>query len=377
MTQPMAKLPKKIVGGAKPTPDGEFNKLLKSEKIKTLMKSHDRSFYVHLAVIVLCGTIDLWLAFIWIGTILTAALVGSTSGVISGWIGHLGHDTGHGQAPKGNMRLQRAFQLFLGPVCLGFSSTWWIAKHVTHHKYSNWEGSDLDLNLPVALTANQAKERGMDENSFLIKNARWIFPLLLPFQAMNARYSSIRYLLGSKDSWKKKTIQYSGIAFHFVLYGVLLYAIVVGAGWQSAITFFVFHQGVHGFYNACVFATNHKGMPIMPRDQKPEWLDLQILTSRNVRVEWRIFRGRFGWIPERIVDEFVTWMYGGLNYQIEHHLFPTMPRANLRKARPLVIEFCRTHGYEYYETGVIRSYREVLQNFEKVRLDLIDSPMGA
>ncbi len=51
------------------------------------------------------------------------------------------------------------------------------------------------------------------------------------------------------------------------------------------------------------------------------------------------------------------WMMGGLNYQIEHHLFPSMPRANLRFAQPIVQQYCERIGMPYLSTGVIESYR--------------------
>ena len=73
------------------------------------------------------------------------------------------------------------------------------------------------------------------------------------------------------------------------------------------------HQAVFGLYMGCSFAPNHKGMPIIEPDEKLDYLRRQVLTSRNVRGGW-----------------FIDQLLGGLNYQIEHHLFPSMPRANLR-----------------------------------------------
>ena len=57
---------------------------------------------------------------------------------------------------------------------------------------------------------------------------------------------------------------------------------------------------------------------------------------------------------------------GGLNYQIEHHLFPSMPRANLRRARPLVRAFCAEHGIPYHETGLVESYRQASAHLHDV-----------
>src|ERR671912_590009 len=79
-------------------------------------------------------------------------------------------------------------------------------------------------------------------------------------------------------------------------------------------------------YLGCSFAPNHKGMPTLTEADQLDFLRRQVLTSRNVRG-----------------SRFVDFLLGGLNYQIEHHLFPNMPRPNLRHAQPLVREFCRRH----------------------------------
>ena len=68
-----------------------------------------------------------------------------------------------------------------------------------------------------------------------------------------------------------------------------------------------------------------------------------MLTSRNVRGGC-----------------FTDMLLGGLNYQIEHHLFPSMPRPTLRAAQPLVRAYCRQHAISYSETSLFGSYRAVL-----------------
>jgi fatty acid desaturase len=59
-------------------------------------------------------------------------------------------------------------------------------------------------------------------------------------------------------------------------------------------------------------------------------------------------------------------VYGGLNYQIEHHLFPSMPRSNLRRAQPLVRAYCAERGISYAEDGVVGSWRDILHHFGNV-----------
>jgi fatty acid desaturase len=99
----------------------------------------------------------------------------------------------------------------------------------------------------------------------------------------------------------------------------------------------------------CSFAPNHKGMPIFEKNDKTDYLRRQVLTSRNIH------GGRF-----------TDFTLGGLNYQIEHHLFPSMPRPNLRRAQAVVRAFCAHHGIPYYETSLLHSYTQVLRHLHQV-----------
>ena len=78
------------------------------------------------------------------------------------------------------------------------------------------------------------------------------------------------------------------------------------------------HQAATGIYLGLVFAPNHKGMALVDASAPLDALRAQVLTARNVRAH-------------PVVD----WCYGGLNYQIEHHLFPALPRHRLRAASRL------------------------------------------
>jgi fatty acid desaturase len=97
-------------------------------------------------------------------------------------------------------------------------------------------------------------------------------------------------------------------------------------------------------------------------DADTNWghLEKQVLTSRNVK-------------GGLVTD----WMMGGLNYQIEHHLFPSMPRANLRFAQPIVEKYCQKIGMPYLNTGVIESYRMGLGHMHEVGSELRDQTKAA
>jgi len=114
-----------------------------------------------------------------------------------------------------------------------------------------------------------------------------------------------------------------------------------------------------GFYMGAVFAPNHKGMALIDRDAPVDFLHRQVLTTRNVK-------------PNFLVD----YLLGGLNYQIEHHLFPSIPRNKLGQARLIVQKFCHERSIPYRESGLSQSYFEVLRYLHAV-VEPLRSPAQA
>jgi fatty acid desaturase len=121
--------------------------------------------------------------------------------------------------------------------------------------------------------------------------------------------------------------------------------------------FFLVHHAVFGVYLGMTFAPNHKGMPHPTGNE--DYLRKQVLTSRNVK-------------GGRLTDVAL----GGLNYQIEHHLFPAMPTPNLPKAQPIVKAYCEQAGVSYEETDLITSYRQALRHLHAVGAPLREARRG-
>ncbi len=133
---------------------------------------------------------------------------------------------------------------------------------------------------------------------------------------------------------------------HFVAYVALL-ALTLSC--LQALLFAGIHKGIQGVYLGCSFAPSHKGMPVMTEEQSRDPLLRQVLTSRNVRG---------GPLTDLVL--------GGLNYQIEHHLFPSMPRPNLRLAHPVVVRFCAERGVPFAETSARAAYAAGLRHLHTV-----------
>ncbi|MDX6355940.1 MAG: hypothetical protein QOF98_2843, partial [Streptomyces sp.] len=118
--------------------------------------------------------------------------------------------------------------------------------------------------------------------------------------------------------------------------------------WQ-AVAFAALHHALFGLHLGCAFAPNHKGMAMPEEGARWGHLRRQVLTSRNVR-------------GNPVTD----FLLGGLNYQVEHHLLPSLPRPHLRLAQPMVRAYCRRLGIPYTETGLFASYAQALGHLRDV-----------
>lgn len=155
----------------------------------------------------------------------------------------------------------------------------------------------------------------------------------------------------------KAKIQYpiterSLIAVHWIAYAALLFSTM---SLPTAAAYCLVNQLVSGFGLALAFGVGHNGMPIYDADSRPQFAELQVRTTRNVH------DSAFG---------FTGWFMGGLHFQIEHHMWPTMPRHSLAKAAPAVREMCAKHNVPYHCTGLWEGTGEVLSHLAEVATEL-------
>jgi fatty acid desaturase len=284
-----------------------------------------------------------WAAFVLVGDSWWQLAVAAFLGVMFTQIGFLGHDAGHRQI-SGSRRASRILGVLLGNLGIGLSYGWWVEKHNRHHVHPNTEGADPDIGMKVlAFTETQARaSRGLSRMVF-----RWqaylFFPLLLG-EAFSIHVASIRSL-ASRDSGTRPA-EAALLGIHFAGY---LTAVFLVLSPLKAVVFILVQQGLFGVYLGIAFAPNHKGMPILSPADSTDFLRRQVLTSRNVRG---------GWLTDNAL--------GGLNYQIEHHLFPSMPRPALRHAQPLIMEYCQQHGLPYCQASLVGSYAQALRYLSAV-----------
>jgi fatty acid desaturase len=262
-------------------------------------------------------------------------------------IGFLAHEAGHRQvfddARKNDILGRICFNLLLGG-----SFAAWRDKHNEHHANPNIEDHDPDINLKaIAFSPEQAQEkRGLYR--LTVRYQAFLLVPLLCFEAPSLRMVTYRYLVTRRPSgtWIEAVL----IVVHYVLYFGLLFTVLDLPG---VIAFTAINYALFGIHLGAVFAPNHKGMPILEREDSLGFLRRQVLTSRNMKA-----------------GALTDFMTGGLASQIEHHLFPTMPRNRLREAERIVKGFCAEHGIPYCETGALESYVEVFRHLHDVSASL-------
>jgi fatty acid desaturase len=285
-----------------------------------------------------------WAAFFALGRSWWQLPVAVFLGIMFGQCGFIGHDAGHRQI-SGSKRLDNLIGRVHGNLLIGLSYGWWISKHNRHHSHPNQVGRDPDIaGAAIAFTPGQARAR-RGFGIWLARYQAWLFFPMLLLEGLHLHVAGLRALL-SRRRVTAKLLEGGLLIAHVVLYLVAVFLVLSPL---QAVVFIVIQQGVFGVYLGCAFAPNHKGMPVLQEGEKLDFLRRQVITSRNIRG-----------------GGFTDFALGGLNYQIEHHLFPSMPRPNLRQAQAPIREFCQNLGLAYHETGLIASYAQVLRHLDEV-----------
>ena len=277
----------------------------------------------------------IWAVLAYLGATWWALFLAVPAAIFSTRLMFLGHDVGHRQIAR-TARGNGFLQVLFGDLLSGLSHKWWIDKHSKHHANPNHVGKDPDV-APGALawTSEQASARKSRAGMWAAKyQGSLFFPMLL-LEALNLKFNSFKAARTVRDK------VFLGIHAFTYIGGLVL---VLGPG--RAAVFAVIHHALVGLHLGTAFAPNHKGMAMIGPDADHDFLRKQVLTSRNVRG-----------------GPAVDWMMGGLNYQIEHHLFPSLPRPHLRRVQVLVRRHCAEldvpYASENFGTSMAMTVRHI------------------
>lgn len=305
-----------------------------------------RSYYWWHGMSLVGVLVALGVAFVLLGDSWLQLVVAGVLGVVMCQFGFLGHDAAHRQV-FGSASSNEWAARVVSTVFVGLSYGWWTHKHNKHHSGPNQEDRDPDISSGVlAFTPRVAATRTGFAAWFARRQGFFFFPLLL-LEGLNLHVAGIRTLIERRDLPHRR-LEGALITLRLGGYLTVLFVMLSPA---IATSFLAVQLGLFGLLLGGSFAPNHKGMPVVPKNMKIDFLRRQVVMSRNIRG---------GWLTDLAM--------GGLNYQIEHHLFPSMARPNLRRAQPIVKAFCREQGIPYTETSLIQSYGIVVRYLNAVGL---------
>lgn len=317
----------------------ELNSLKKSEFLKLLVQKRTARYVILFLCLFLLLSLAIWLIQFLSGeysSIFGACLIG----IIVVQLGFFAHDAQHHQIfdkPYQNIIASYIFS----NLCCGISHAWWSDKHMRHHAFPNKTDFDPDIYPQFTYTEQQALDRdGLYK--IIARYQAWLYIPIVLFSAIYFRILSIGYLFDKQV--KYKICEIALLFLHHGLYGYLFFA---GHDIRMGMALYLTSCFTSGLYMAYVFTPNHMGMPLY--SEKQGAIRTQIETTRNIK------SGKINQL-----------VFGGLNQQIEHHLFPGMSRWNLATVKPRVEQLCKESGILYHEVSVFDAYKEIFAYLNKI-----------
>lgn len=277
-------------------------------------------------------------------------VVAAALGVLFTQVPFLAHEAAHGQIFASARRNEWLGRVLVNGV-VGMSYSWWMDKHSRHHGRPNQVSKDPDVAVDVISFLEEDAESARGVRRWITQRQGWLFFPLLTLEGVNLHYLGLRYLF-SATKIRHRVAELALLVLRFAAFLIPLFILLP---WEKALAFWAIQLIVFGVYMGASFAPNHKGMPLLSADARVDFLSRQVLTSRNIHGGWC-----------------ATALYGGLNYQIEHHLFPTMARPHLRATSALVKRACAENGLPYTEATVIESYGIIIRYLNRVGLSARD-----
>ena len=300
--------------------------------------------YVTRFALTLTAFAAVWVAVVLVGASWWQLAVAAAMAFVLAQLAFLGHDSAHRQVFR-SLRCKDWTARIVAILLVGLSHGWWTTKHDAHHTAPNQEGEDPDIAPGVIAFTPAVMATRHGWRGWFARHQGWFFFPLLTLEGLNLHVSSVRALF-SRRPMRHRAGEAPLLLGRLVVVVVVLFVLLPPG---IAAAFLGVQLAVFGVLLGGAFAPNHKGMPIVPPGAGVDFLRRQVLMSRNIRGSWA-----------------VDLMMGGLNRQVEHHLFPSMPRPNLKRVQPIVRDYCAELGVPYTEVGFFRSYAIVVRYLNDV-----------
>jgi fatty acid desaturase len=295
-----------------------------------------------LLVVLLCWVLFFsWSQTSWLGLIISYVAL---SFVLTQFA-FLGHDAGHGTL-HAKPTLNRVLGQFCMTIVTGLAFDEWIDRHRAHHRFCQIDGQDPDMDVAhlVALTPAAFAKKGRVERFFLKFQHLFIWALSLFFGHSQRHLSQ----LGVLKDLQRYRLDAVILVLHFSLWFGLP-CLVFNVPFSFALFSYVIPLFILGPHFAAIFWVNHIGMPLIKNADDFSFFEHQYMTSRSISnpSKW-------------------NWLFGGLNFQIEHHLFPQVPSHKLVLVQPIVKQHALAHRLTYNEQTWQQAIRDISKHLHVI-----------
>ncbi len=254
--------------------------------------------------------------------------------------GFLAHEASHGALTRNRKVVAWVGQVFhtlLTALCYSY----FCHIHRRHHPHCNNRSRDPDMQSGIFSMYRQSAEEKCRLGRLISRHQAVLIWVLVWLQAFTLKIDSLQFL---RRNLRATRADQAALLLHFTLWFV---PPVLMLGLPAAFLNYVLMTLLIGPYLGTIFLVNHIGTRLIEPDESIPFLMQQISTTRNLGAS-------------RLHD----FLFGGVNNHIEHHLFPSMPTARLRAARPIIREFCRKNGIVYREMSWFAAAHEVARHFK-------------
>jgi linoleoyl-CoA desaturase len=269
------------------------------------------------------------------------------------------HDANHGAYSKNknvNMIVGRIVNL-VG----GYAPTWKIQHNILHHSYTNVHGYDEDVSPAVSFLRFSPADKHIPIHRFQFIYA-WFFYSLMTLMWVTTKDFQQLYRYKKMGLTKTENINFNSLLIELIITKVVYYLYVVviplifmDIAWWQLMIFVIMMHLIAGFTLAAIFQPAHvvpeTDFPKPDKDLSIEnnWAIHQLETTSNFAPKSRI----------------LYWLIGGLNYQVEHHLFPNICHVHYKKLSKIVKETADEFNVPYYSEptffSALRSHGKMLR----------------
>ncbi|KAJ4340651.1 hypothetical protein N0V87_002312 [Didymella glomerata] len=274
------------------------------------------------------------------------------------------HDAGH-RGISGNFVIDTLIGAFIADFCCGLSIGWWKSSHNVHHLITNMPEHDPDIQNTPIFSTSPTYIKGVISTFYKDFEFKWdaACEVLLPYQKYTyypimalARFNlyilSWCHLCSPRAAqlgaaWWTRPVELVFMACYWFIFGYLLVWCTLPT-WPIRIGFVLISHLVTMILHVQI-TLSHWGMPTADLGPTESFPQRQMRTTMDVECP--------AWLD---------WVHGGLQFQAVHHLFPRVPRHNLRRGQELVREFSKKTGIRYHCYGFVEGNKVVLGRLEEV-----------